>query len=93
MSWSSKLERPVVPPKGKPIVTLADARAYALALPKHRQMDPYVQAGIEAIIMVADGKAPMHLAQSGVAHIVHGPVQLLNRGKPDRPWLKRKSRT
>lgn len=92
MSWSKRLERPVVPPKGKPIVTLADARKYALALPKSRQMDPHVQAGVEAIMLAAEGRAPMFLAQSAVAHIVHGPVKLLNRGKPDRPWLKRKSR-
>lgn len=90
MSWSKRLERPVVTPEGKKIVTLSDARAYALALPKARQMDPHVQAGVEALLMAAEGKGPMLLAQSGVAHIVHGPVKPLNRDKPDRPWLKRK---
>ena len=92
MSWSKRLERPVVPPDGKPIVTLSDARAYVLKLPKDRQNDPIVQAGVEAIMMAAENRGPMLLAQSGVAHIVHGPVKLLNRGKPDRPWMKRKAK-
>lgn len=91
MSWRTKLIRPVVPAKGKPIVTLSDARAYILKLPKARQDEPIVQAGTRAVLMAANGTGPMLSAQSGVAHIVHGPVKLLNRGKPDRPWMKRKS--
>lgn len=90
MSWSKRLYQPVVTPEGKKIVTLSDARAYVLALPKARQMAPEVQAGVEALLMVAEGKGPMLLAQSGVAHIVHGRVKPLNRGKPDRPWMKRR---
>jgi hypothetical protein len=92
MTWSSKLIRPIVPPNGKPIVTLSDARAYILKLPEERQNDPLVQAGTEAILMAANGTGPMLSAQSGVAHLVHGPVKLLNREKRDRPWMKRKSR-
>lgn len=93
MSWSKRLYQPVVTREGKKLVTLSDARAYVLSLPKTRQMAPEVQAGVEALLMVAEGKGPMLLAQSGVAHIVHGPVKPLNREKPDRPWMKRKSRT
>ena len=75
MSWSKRLERPIETPEGKKIITLSDARAYALALPESRQMAPEVQAGVEAILMAAEGRGPMHLAQSGVAHIVHGAPQ------------------
>lgn len=91
MSWSKRLERPVVTPEGKQLVTLSDARAYALALPEARQSDPHVQVGIEALLMVAEGKGPMLLAQSGVAHIVHGSMKPLDRGRPGKPWTKRKS--
>lgn len=93
MSWNAKLVRPIVPPKGKPIVTLSDARAYILGLPEERQNDPLVQAGTEAILMAANGTGPLLSAQAGMAHIVHGPVNLLNRGKPDRPWMRRKAAT
>jgi hypothetical protein len=53
MAWSDRLIRPVVPPGGKPIVTLSDARAYLLALPESRHNDPIIAAAIEAIMMAA----------------------------------------
>ena len=92
MSWSMRLIRPVVPSNGKPIVTLSDARAYALALPKSEQDAPHVQAGISVLLLAADGHVPDLVAQSAVAHIVHGPQKPFGREKPDRPWMKRKSR-
>lgn len=91
MSWDMPLIRPVVPPKGKPIVTLSDARAYAIALPKSQQDAPHVQAGISVLLLAADGKVCEFVAQSAVAYIVHGPPKPLGREKPDRPWMKRKS--
>lgn len=54
MAWSDRLIRPVVPPDGRPIVTLSDARAYILALPKSRHHEPIVATAIEAVLMVAD---------------------------------------
>lgn len=92
MSWSMRLIRPVVPPKGKPLVTLSDARAYALALPKARQNDPHVQAGIAVLLRAANGEVDEFAAQSAVAHIVHGPLKITPLGKRERPWMKRKPR-
>lgn len=83
MSWETRLIRPVVPAKGKPIITLSDARAYVL---KH------VVAGVKVMMLAVDGQVPDLVAQSAVAHIVHGPPKSLGRGKPDRPWMKRKPR-
>ncbi len=93
MSWDTELIRPIVPPKGKTIVTLSDARAYILKLPKARQKDPIVLARVEAVLMAAEGRGPMLLAQSGVAHIVHGPIKPLNRTKPDAHWQRRRLNT
>jgi hypothetical protein len=45
-----------VPPGGKPIVTLSDARAYLLALPKSRHNEP-VATAIEAVLRVVDKTA------------------------------------
>lgn len=92
MSWSKRLIQPVVPPKGKSIVTLSDARAYVLTLPKSKQEAPHVQAGIAALLHAANGEVCEFVAQVAVAHIVHGPPKPLNRGKRDRPWLPRKPR-
>jgi hypothetical protein len=63
-----------MPPKGKALVTLKDAAAYILALPKSEQHSPEWQAAGEAVIMAAEDCGPvMH------AH-VYQPTQ--NRPKP-----------
>lgn len=93
MSWSTRLIRPVTPAKGKPIITLADARAYVLTLSKAQQAQPHVLAGVAAIMLAADGLVPDLVAQAAVAHIVHEPPKTLGRTKRDRPWMKPKPRT
>lgn len=87
-----RLIRPVVPPKGKPIATLSDARDYILNLPKAQQNAEHVQSGLLALLHCANGKACAFVAQSAVAHIVHGPPKPLDREKRDRPWMKRKTK-
>lgn len=91
MAWSDRLIRPVVPPDGRPIVTLSDARAYILALPKSRHNEPLVNDAIEVIMMAAEGRGPMLLAQSAVAHVVHGPPQPTPAEKRSRPWRRARS--
>lgn len=93
MSWETRLIRPVVPAKGKPIVTLSDARAYVLTLPQAEQGMKHVVAGVKAILLASDGQVPDLVVQSAVAHIVHGPPKSLGREKPGRPWMKRKARS
>lgn len=90
MSWEMKLIRPVVPAKGKPIVTLSDARTYVLTLSRAEQARPHVVAGVKALMLAADKQVCEFVAQTAVAHIVHGPPKSLDRGKRDRPWMKRK---
>lgn len=92
MSWSDRLVRPVELPNGIKIVTLEDAAIYFQKLPKAKRDEPLIADSMRIIIDVAEGRMPDLLAQSAVAHIVNGPVQLLNRKKPDRPWLKRSKR-
>jgi hypothetical protein len=40
LSWSRGFDEPIQPPKGKKLVTLEDAAAYILALPKTKQQSP-----------------------------------------------------
>lgn len=87
-----RLIRPVVPPKGKPIATLSDARAYILTLPKAQQDAEHVQNGLLALLHCANGQACAFVAQSAVAHIVYGPPKVTPLGKRERPWMKRKPR-
>lgn len=90
MSWNARLIRPVIPPVGDPIVTLADARAYALSLPESEQEAAHVQAGVAVLLRAANGEVCEFVAQSAVAHIVHGPPKITPLGKRERPWMKRK---
>jgi len=74
MRWSIPLSKTIVPAKGKPIKTLADARDYLLNLPKDRHDAEIVQAAIEAVIMAADGRGPILHATAGIGAVVNGPV-------------------
>lgn len=90
MPWSDRLVRPVELPNGIKIVTLEDAAIYFQKLPKSKRDEQLISDSMRIIMDVAEGRAPDLLAQSAVAHLVHGPARLLNRGKPDRPWMRRK---
>jgi hypothetical protein len=54
VDWSRPFDNPIQPPKGKKLVTLKDAAAYILALPKSKQPSPEWQAAGEAVIMAAE---------------------------------------
>lgn len=92
MPWSDRLLQPVEAPGGKRLVTLEDAAVYFQSLPKARREDPLVASSMYIVIDVAEGRAPDLLAQSAVAHIVHGPPKSLGRRKRDRPWMKPRPR-
>jgi hypothetical protein len=83
MGWSDPLSKTIVPSKGSPIKTLADARDYLLNLPKSRQKEEIVQAAVGAILMAADGRGPILHATAGIGAVVNGPfpMQLPNRSK------------
>jgi hypothetical protein len=54
MLWSRQFDDPIRLPKGKPLVTLKDAAAYIMALPKSKQRSPEWQAAAEALMMAAE---------------------------------------
>ena len=76
MSWSASLSKIIVPPKGPPIKTLADARDFLLKLPKSRQKEAIVQAAVEAVLMAADGRGPILHATAGIGTVVNGPFSM-----------------
>jgi hypothetical protein len=66
MPWSRPFDEPIQPPKGKKLVTLKDAAAYIMKLPKTQQQSPEWQAATEALLMAAEDRGPlMH------AHMIH----------------------
>jgi hypothetical protein len=89
MRWSAPLVKTFVPPKGKPIKTLADARDYLLKLPKSRHQEDDVQAAIEAVLMAAEERGPVLHATVGIGRVIngHSGIQLPKSSRRPR-WEK-----
>jgi hypothetical protein len=54
--WKRPFDDPIPLPRGRPLVTLKDAAAYIMKLPKAQQQSPEWQAAGEAVIMAAAGR-------------------------------------
>ena len=61
-----------MPTKGRPIVTLADARKYLLNIPQ-AEHTAAVEAATEAVTMAAEGRGPLLHAQVGMTQLIYGP--------------------
>lgn len=61
-----------MPTKGRPIVTLADARKYLLAIPE-AEHTAAVETATEAVTMAAEGRGPLLRAQVGMTQLIYGP--------------------
>jgi hypothetical protein len=72
MPWSRPFDDPIQPPKGKAIVTLKDAAAYILKLPKAKQRSPGWQAAGDAVIMAAEDRGPLMHARIGMLRALTG---------------------
>jgi hypothetical protein len=92
MPWSRRFDEPIQPPKGKKLVTLKDAAAYILALPKSKQQSPEWQAAGEAVIMAAEDRGPLMHAHVGMMLALHGAkLKGTFRRLGMNPWMKPKS--
>jgi hypothetical protein len=91
MPWSRPFDEPIQPPKGKKLVTLKDAAAYIMALPKSRQRDPEWQAAGEALLMAAEDRGPLMHAHVGMMLALQGakPIPEYNPSKV-KHWDRRK---
>lgn len=74
MSWKARLLKPIIPAKGRPILTLDDARKYLLSLPADRHSESAVQTATHAVLMAAEGRGPIMHAHVGMAELINGPV-------------------
>jgi hypothetical protein len=88
---SRPFDDPIVPPKGKALITLKDAAAYILALPKSKQQSPEWQAVTEALLMAAEDRGPLMHAHVGMMLALHGakPIPEYDSSK-ERHWGRRK---
>jgi len=59
MSWSRAFDEPIPLPRGRQLVTLEDAAAYIMKLPKAEQDLEAWQNAVEAMIMAAEDRGPL----------------------------------
>jgi hypothetical protein len=76
MSWSRPFDDPVPTPKGKPHVTLKNAAAYIMKLPKREADAEHWQIAMEQLIDAAEGR-------NFIMHARIGMMRALNHGTPD----------
>lgn len=76
-SWRRKLARPLATVDGKTLGTLADARAYVLALQEGEQHYGAWQAAARLMLEAAEGgDVAAATEQIGLALFVHGRLKL-----------------
>jgi hypothetical protein len=90
VDWSRPFDEPIVPPKGKKLITLKDAAAYIMGL-KAKQQRPEWQAAAEALLMAAEDRGPLMHAHVGMMLALHGakPMPECDSSK-EKHWGRRK---
>jgi len=74
MPWSRAFEDPIALPKGRQLLTLDEAAAYIMKLPKGEQNLPEWQAAIEALIVAAQDRGPLLHARVGMLRALNRHV-------------------
>ncbi len=66
MPWSTPFPSPIVLPDGGEIVTLRDAGAYIMKLPKAQHDSAAWQSAMQVLIQAADHGGPIEFARIGM---------------------------
>jgi hypothetical protein len=82
MSWCRPFDDPIPTQKGKPLVTLKDAAAYIMALPKKAEDAAEWQAAIESLVLVAELGGPTMFARIGIMRALTRPPVRHSMSKP-----------
>ena len=90
MPWSRAFEDPIPLLRGRQLVTLKDAAAYIMKLPKAEQDLPEWQAATEALLMAAEDRGPLMHARIGVLRALNRKIERPLTDRKDSHWGKRK---
>jgi hypothetical protein len=91
VTWSRSFDDPIPLPGGRQLVTLKQAAAYIMKLPKAKQASPEWQAAGEALLMAAESRGPLMHAHVGMMLALHGakPIPEYDPSKT-KHWGKRR---
>jgi hypothetical protein len=90
MPWSRAFEDPIPLPRGRQLVTLKDAAAYIMKLPKAEQHLEEWQAATEALLMAADDRGQLMHARIGVLRALNRKIERTLTDRKEMHWGKRK---
>jgi hypothetical protein len=78
-------------PRGRQLVTLEDAAAYIMKLPKAEQDLENWQAAVEALLLVAELNGPTMMARIGMMRALNRNVEhAFESSRKETHWGKRK---
>jgi hypothetical protein len=90
MSWSRRFEDPIELPDGRKMLTLKDAAAYIMKLPKTEQHLDEWQAATEALLMAAEDRGPLMHARIGVLRALNRNIERTLTDRKEMHWGRRK---
>jgi hypothetical protein len=89
--WKQPFDDPIELPKGRKLVTLRDAAAYIMKLPKAEQNLEEWQTAGEILIKTAEGRDFLMHARIGILRALHRKeTPVFNPDRKDTHWGKRK---
>jgi hypothetical protein len=91
MSWSRAFEDPIPLPRGRQFVTLEEAAAYIMKLPKAEQDLEEWQTAVACLIGAAEGRDFLMHARIGMLRALNRNVErAFDQSRKDKHWGKRK---
>jgi hypothetical protein len=91
MSWKRPFEDPIALPGGRQLITLEDAAAYIMKLPKAEQKLPEWQTATEILIGAAEGRDFHMHARIGMLRALNRHVEkVFDSSRKETHWGKRK---
>src|SRR5258706_16213352 len=91
--WKRQFDDPIPLPRGRQFVTLEDAAAYIMKLPKAEQDLEEWQTATGCLIGAAEGRDFMMHARIGVLRTLNRNVErTFDSSRKDKHWGKRKLR-
>jgi hypothetical protein len=90
VSWDQRFFDPIPLPRGRQLVTLKDAAAYIMKLPKDEQHLEEWQAATEALLMAVEDRGPLMHARIGALRALNRNIERTLTDRKEMHWGKRK---
>jgi hypothetical protein len=91
VDWSRRFEDPIELPDGRKMLTLTEAAAHIMKLPKGEQHLDEWQAATEALIMAAEDCGPLMHARIGMLRALNRHVErVFDSSREAEHWGRRK---